>query len=36
MIDFGKTNFDPDKHLLLPIPQSEMDINPALTQNPGY
>jgi len=36
MIDFGKTNFDPDKHLLLPVPQSEMDVNPALTQNPGY
>jgi hypothetical protein len=36
MVDFGKTNFDPDKHVLLPIPQSEMDINPALKQNPGY
>lgn len=36
MSDFGNTNFNPDKHILLPIPQSEMDINPALTQNPGY
>ncbi len=34
--DVGNTNFNPDKHILLPIPQSEMDINPALTQNPGY
>lgn len=25
-----------EKHYLLPIPQSEMDINPNLEQNPGY
>ena len=24
------------KHLLYPIPINEMDVNPALTQNPGY
>ncbi len=31
----GKTNFTA-KHLLLPIPQKEIDANPNLTQNPGY
>jgi len=31
----GKTNFAP-KHLLLPIPQKEIDANPNLTQNAGY
>ena len=31
----GKTNALP-KHLLLPIPQVEIDANPNLTQNPGY
>lgn len=36
MQDAGKTNFDPEKHTLLPIPQSERDINPNLTQNPNY
>jgi hypothetical protein len=36
MQDAGKTNFDPEKHTLLPIPQSEIDINPNLTQNPNY
>ncbi|MGV3557391.1 RagB/SusD family nutrient uptake outer membrane protein [Larkinella arboricola] len=25
-----------EKHLLFPIPQNEMDVNPALVQNPGY
>lgn len=30
-----KTNFAP-KHLLLPIPQKEIDANPNLAQNPGY
>lgn len=25
-----------EKHYLLPFPQSEIDINPALVQNPGY
>jgi hypothetical protein len=31
----GKTNFAA-KHLLLPIPQKEIDTNPNLTQNTGY
>lgn len=31
----GKTNFT-SKHLLLPIPQKEIDSNPNLTQNAGY
>jgi len=25
-----------EKHLLYPIPQNEIDVNPALVQNPGY
>ena len=29
-------NFDENTHLLYPIPQHEMDINPNLVQNPGY
>ena len=28
--------FDPSKHNLWPIPQKEIDLNPNLTQNPGY
>jgi hypothetical protein len=28
--------FDPNEHYLLPFPQSEIDINPNLVQNPGY
>lgn len=28
--------FDPSKHYLFPFPQSEIDINPNLVQNPGY
>ncbi len=28
--------FDPNKHYLWPIPQDELDINPNMTQNPGY
>ncbi|MFO7826046.1 MAG: RagB/SusD family nutrient uptake outer membrane protein [Cyclobacterium sp.] len=28
--------FDPAKHYLFPFPQSEIDINPNLEQNPGY
>jgi hypothetical protein len=28
--------FDPAKHGLWPIPQKEIDLNPNLTQNPGY
>lgn len=31
----GRNNAS-QKHLLLPIPQIEMDRNPNLTQNPGY
>lgn len=25
-----------DNHLLMPVPQTELDLNPNLTQNPGY
>jgi starch-binding outer membrane protein, SusD/RagB family len=28
--------FDPTKHYLMPFPQSEIDINTNLDQNPGY
>ncbi len=28
--------FYPDRKYLLPIPQSELDVNPNMTQNPGY
>ncbi len=28
--------FDPAKHYVWPFPQSEIDINPNLVQNPGY
>lgn len=31
----GRTNAA-EKHLLFPIPQAERDVNPNLTQNPGY
>lgn len=38
-IDFlhsiGRVNAS-EKHLLFPIPQAERDVNPNLTQNPGY
>lgn len=36
--DVGGTmrTFDPNAHYLMPIPQSEMDINDQLEQNPGY
>jgi hypothetical protein len=30
------TNFKVGKHELYPIPQSDIDLNPNLTQNPGY
>ncbi|MGR3303747.1 MAG: RagB/SusD family nutrient uptake outer membrane protein [Candidatus Scalindua sp.] len=38
LVDVGgiPRNFDPSKHYLLPFPQSEMDINEELDQNPGY
>jgi len=29
-------SFNPNRDYLWPIPQSEMDINPNLVQNPGY
>jgi hypothetical protein len=31
-----KRVFDPAKHYLLPFPQSEIDVNENLEQNPGY
>jgi len=34
-IERGKTFAQPH-HVLFPIPQQEMDSNPALSQNPGY
>lgn len=38
LVDPGgaKRVFDPAKHYLLPFPQSEIDVNPNLDQNPGY
>ncbi len=38
-IDFGRAAANANwtaKNLLMPIPQSERDLNPALVQNPGY
>lgn len=29
-------SFDPDTHLYFPIPTNEVDLNPNVTQNPGY
>ena len=29
-------NIELPKHFLQPIPQTEIDRNPKLTQNPGY
>ncbi len=34
--DPGFANFQIGKHELLPIPQSDLDINPNLTQNPNW
>ncbi len=31
----GKTA-RPDYYVLMPVPQSQIDANPLLTQNPGY
>ena len=31
----GKSNVNKNR-LLFPIPQTEMDANPLMTQNPGY
>jgi hypothetical protein len=28
--------FEPGKHLYMPIPNSELDVNPNMKQNPGY
>jgi hypothetical protein len=38
VIDVGgvQRKFDPSKNYLLPFPQTEMDINDLLEQNPGY
>ena len=38
LIDLGgvRRAFDPTKHYLMPIPQSEIDINTNLVQNPNY
>lgn len=38
LVDPGgaKRVFDPAKHYLMPFPQSEIDINDKLVQNPGY
>lgn len=33
---FGGAKFTPGKSEYLPIPQTQIDIQPALTQNPGY
>lgn len=32
----GRTLFNKNVHMVFPIPQSEMDRNPNLVQNPGY
>jgi len=32
----GKENFDKTKHVLFPIPQTDIDLNPNLEQNPNY
>ena len=38
LVDPGgvRRQFDPAKHYLLPFPQSEIDVNDQLEQNPGY
>ena len=39
-VDFGdataNSRFDPNLHLLRPIPSNEIDLNENLQQNPGY
>jgi hypothetical protein len=32
----GNMNFQLPKHLNFPIPNSEIDVNPNVAQNPGY
>jgi hypothetical protein len=34
--DAGFANFQTGKHELLPIPQRDLDINPNMSQNPGW
>ncbi len=34
--DGSVTNFNPNVHYWMPIPQNEMDLNKNLKQNPGY
>jgi hypothetical protein len=29
-------SFQPEKHIYFPIPNSELDANPNVKQNPGY
>ena len=29
-------SFQPEKHILFPIPTSELDVNPNVKQNPNY
>jgi hypothetical protein len=38
LVDQGgvQRKFDPTKHYLMPFPQSEIDVNTNLVQNPGY
>lgn len=38
LVDPGgaQRKFDPAKHYLFPFPQSEIDVNPSLDQNPNY
>jgi len=32
----ARSGFDPNKHYLRPLPAKELQLNPALTQNPGW
>lgn len=32
----GKSNFDPATHTVLPIPLTDIDLNPNMKQNPNY
>jgi hypothetical protein len=37
LVPVAKPGITPqDKHSLFPIPQTEVDLNPNLKQNPGY
>jgi hypothetical protein len=35
-IKVEERHFHPNRNYLLPIPQSELDANPNMKQNPGY